>query len=370
MSSPHSPKRGKTLSSITPLADRSDGRPLRDHRHAASRSPPPRDEDPPVPHTREADVASGAADTEPPRVARFRFKSHSSSHRRSRRRERSGTLHEDHEEATGDATGHQRHRHHDDPSRPRRHHRRRHRRHRTRSPSPAPRPAQDHDPFAVPLDPDVAFRESLFDAMADDEGAAYWESVYGQPIHIYQATRAGPRGELERMTDEEYAAHVRQKMWEKTHAGLIEERARREREREARRKRDEEAAAIAAEMERSLRRGDERRKRRGWRERWEAYARRWAEWRGTDVEGIPWPVTERGGEKEREEAVRAFFVNGLRLEEVGEREFAARLKEERVRWHPDKMQQRLGGQMDVEVMREVTATFQVIDRLWNDTRGK
>ena len=35
-------------------------------------------------------------------------------------------------------------------------------------------------------DPEAAFRESLFDAMADDEGAAFWEGVYGQPIHVYE----------------------------------------------------------------------------------------------------------------------------------------------------------------------------------------
>ncbi|KAK0738385.1 hypothetical protein B0T18DRAFT_394684 [Schizothecium vesticola] len=210
--------------------------------------------------------------------------------------------------------------------------------------------------------------------MADDEGAAYWESVYGQPIHVYGPGPATTGGLLERMTEDEYAAHVRQKMWEKTHAGLVEERARRERERRAgdeeRRAGEAERARIRVEMERSLRRGEERRRRRGW----EGYLGRWKAWAGSGgggVEGIPWPVVEGKGEgKEREEAVRVFFVEGLGLEEVGEREFAARLKEERVRWHPDKMQQRLGGTVDEGVMREVTATFQVIDRLWNDTRGK
>ncbi|CAI4217990.1 unnamed protein product [Parascedosporium putredinis] len=87
--------------------------------------------------------------------------------------------------------------------------RRRRRRRRSRSPTP-PNPHEE-----PPLDPEAAFRESLFDAMADDEGAAYWEGVYGQPIHVYSNERDGPQGELERMTDDEYAAYVRQKMWEK-----------------------------------------------------------------------------------------------------------------------------------------------------------
>lgn len=68
-------------------------------------------------------------------------------------------------------------------------------------------------------------------------------------------------------------------------------------------------------------------------------------------------------------AVREFFVRGLGLDELGEKEFAARLKDERVRWHPDKVQQRLGGKVDDGVMRDVTAIFQVIDKLWSDTRS-
>ncbi|KAK3380093.1 hypothetical protein B0T24DRAFT_614145 [Lasiosphaeria ovina] len=225
--------------------------------------------------------------------------------------------------------------------------------------------------------------------MADDEGAAYWEGVYGQPIHVYAADRergsGGPGGELERMTDDEYAAYVRQKMWEKTHAGAIEERARRARERDAAQLRQEEGRRIQAEIERSLRRGEQRRKRRVWTDRWDGYLARWAAFAGAgggsvgvDVPqassgaaaaaGIPWPVDRADGAPVDEQSVRVFFVNGLGLDELGEKESAARLKDERVRWHPDKMQQRLGGHVDAATMRDVTAIFQAIDALWNDSR--
>lgn len=211
--------------------------------------------------------------------------------------------------------------------------------------------------------------------MADDEGAAYWEGVYGQPIHVYAQDRPGGAegdGELERMGDDEYAAYVRQRMWEKTHQGLLEERARRA-ERAARRARDAEAAArLTADMERSLRRGEERRAKKGWEESWDAYVRGWEAWDGTPAT-IPWPV--RGGRREDVEGglllVREFFVLGIdAVGEVGETEFLARLKDERVRWHPDKMQQKLGGRVDEGVMRGVTAVFQVVDKLWNDTRSR
>lgn len=288
------------------------------------------------------------------------------------------------------------------------HHRRRHRhKHRSAERKQEQQEEEEDDPFQdPPLSPDTAFRQSLFDAMADDEGAAYWEAVYGQPIHIYGpppgSGSGGGDGMLEQMTDEEYAAYVRQKMWEKTHEGLLEARARRERERERQAREEEERRAVQRELDRCLRRGEERRRRRAWRRRWETYLRRWREWEEEgkkmgkeqgegegEGEGpaarrpaIPcWPIAaandDDGGILEGEdgsgvgeihgEAVREFFVKGIGIDEVGE-EFAARLKEERVRWHPDKVQQRLGGKVDDRIMRSVTAVFQVIDDLWNDTR--
>ncbi|KAK3899816.1 NF-kappa-B inhibitor-like protein 1 [Staphylotrichum tortipilum] len=375
MESPRSPKRRRILSSINPpIQDMEDDAPRR-HRRERTMTP-----DNPAPRA-DGPLATDA-DTKPqhdddttapaPKPTKFRFKSKSSRSSRSRRDDGD---HDDHRKRR------RRHRHrrsdgednenenadnkHARTSHRSRHH---HRRRRHRSPTPPAPPPEDYqDP---PLSPTTAFRESLFDALADDEGAAYWQAVYGQPIHIYDpptATRTDDGATtLERMTDDEYAAYVRQKMWEKTHAGLLEARARREKEREERREKEADRARVDREMERCLRRGEERRRRRGWRERWEEYVGRWRKWEegGVGVEGIPWPWE---GDVDAE-TVRAFFVKGIGLEEVGEKDFAARLKEERVRWHPDKVQQRLGGKVEEKVMRDVTAIFQVVDALWNDTR--
>lgn len=259
------------------------------------------------------------------------------------------------------------------------HRRPRHRRSRRGDEDAAPAQGFADEGAGPALDPDAAFRESLFDAMADDEGAAYWEGIYGQPIHIYpQEVPNRETGELERMTDEEYAAHVRQKMWEKTHAGLMEEKARRAKRREERARRDREAEErmeeerrIQREVERSLKRGEERRRRREWAERFRDYGTGWESWDG-GADKIPWP-TKSGSRKDvDEEEVRAFFVRGLDLETLGEKEFAAKLKEQRVRWHPDKVQQRLGGRekADERVMKDVTMVFQVIDTLYDDIRPK
>ncbi|KAK8055457.1 hypothetical protein PG993_000684 [Apiospora rasikravindrae] len=350
------------------------------------------------------DRADSHTDAAPPKrhsdrkTTKFRFKSkHSSSHRSSRRRERDydddDRRHRDQEDRRrsersrdGREEEMKSKDNDDDPERELRrshhrsrrseHHKHRRRRHRRRTRTRSPTPPNPHEP--PPLDPEAAFRESLFDAMADDEGAAYWEGVYGQPIHVYANARPSAEGggELEQMTDDEYAAYVRQKMWEKTHQGLLEERARREEAKRAKDDKEAEARRLTRQMEESLRRGEERRRRRSWREKYEEYAAAWASWDGT-LEGMSWPVarnsssTTNGDRAEiSPETVRDFFVHGLDPIEIGESVFLAKLKEERFRWHPDKIQQRLGAGFDETVRRDVTAVFQIIDKLWSDIRAK
>lgn len=231
------------------------------------------------------------------------------------------------------------------------------------------------------VDPDVAFRESLFDAMADDEGAQFWEGVYGQPIHTYPDVKEGPTGELERMTDEEYTAFVRAKMYEKTHQHLIEEKARRdatkrERERLAREgaKEEREAEKFRRKVEESLRRGEERKSRKAWSEKWHAYIQKWEDLGkgGTTkiaIASIPWPV-ESGRRRDVElKEIERFFLQAPTAGQPTEAQLGKVLKVERVRWHPDKIQQKLGGQdVSEDVLQAVTAVFQVIDRMWSDVR--
>ena len=166
------------------------------------------------------------------------------------------------------------------------------------------------------------------------------------------------------MDDDEYAAYVRAKMWERSHEHIIQERARREEERKRKRAEEEEGRRWRVGVEEALRRGEERRKRNRWRGVWEGYLAGWEDGKGR----IVWPV-EGGkmgdvgcGEVER------FFrgvggVGGVDLGDV--------LKKERVRWHPDKMQQRAGERgVDGRTMKVVTAVFQVVDRLWTEMRER
>lgn len=363
-----SPKRRHILSSINQDAPEADAKPTKSARIENDYDETHRDE---KETSREASHGAertshsiqdddGGGDSTKPRRSRLKLKSNKPRRRRSRSRHRDDDKYDRRDR-------HDRRDHHDDhgehsqTSRSSRHHRRR--RHRHRSPTP-PNPFE-----AAPLDPEAAFRESLFDAMADDEGASYWESVYGQPIHVYSNEKVGQAGELEQMTDEEYAAYVRQKMWEKTHAGLLEERAKREEQRKQKKEEERKERKLHEEMEQSLRRGEERRQRKRWIEQWEEYTRAWAEWDGTP-ERLPWPVDGRQQKDINESDVRFFFVHGLDVKDAGEKSFAAKLKDERVRWHPDKVQQKLRGTVDGEIMKDVTAVFQIIDKLWTDLRPK
>ncbi|KAI9891702.1 MAG: hypothetical protein M1814_002452 [Vezdaea aestivalis] len=264
-----------------------------------------------------------------------------------------------------------------------RHH---HRHHRRKRPAPSPSPPPTGPP---PLSPSAAFRESLFDALADDEGAAYWEGVYGQPVHEYSNERVGPDGELERMSDEQYATFVRRRMWEKSTEGLREEM--RERKRESRR-REEIREERRREREEERRREHRKRKnepgvsgdwkeqprtdvtddwtrireqldrRKIYQDKWKALTTNPEAWKANPPASvIPWPVPTGRLVNVTPQAVETFLVSGT----SGDEDRNAMLKMERVRWHPDKMQQRFGAEkMSVQVSKAVTAVFQVVDQLW------
>lgn len=240
------------------------------------------------------------------------------------------------------------------------------------------------------LDPDTAFRESVLDALSDADGATYWQRVYGVDLSTIPRTKTDRvTGATERTTDDERVAYARRMIFESQKGPQIKEQERRRRkmdesrrhaeesrstEKERRERKERVRAAEAhrrmqEEIERSLRRGEERRKRTEMKTKFEEYSKRWSEWNGEQTT-IPWPTLtgKRRGITERD--IRSFLVRGLELKNVGAKEFLARLKEQRVRWHPDKMQQKMGGKDNVDktVMEDITMIFQVIDTLYDDTR--
>ncbi|KAJ5112660.1 hypothetical protein N7532_000705 [Penicillium argentinense] len=323
--------------------------------------------------------------TKSTRSKRFRFKDSDSKHSSSshRRRHHSRDRH-------GDRGHRHRSSHHSHRSK---------RRSRSRSPN-------SHDPRNSSLDAEAAFRESLFDALGDDEGAAYWESVYGQPIHHYAVPEVpkGPDGELERMDEEEYAAYVRARMWERTREGMLEaqEKLREERRQakmreNAARGRERERGAFERAMEESLRRGAERKKKKAWVGVWEEYLKCWEEIAkivqknqgptstgssesradestsgGTGPTSKPlrdllfWPVESGKRRDVSPESVEAFMKHAPPSGDL-----LSTLKVERVRWHPDKIQHRYGALgIDEKVIRSVTEVFQIVDRMWSEERER
>lgn len=184
------------------------------------------------------------------------------------------------------------------------------------------------------------------------------------------------------MTDEEYVTYVRAKMWEKSHQHIIEERKKREEERNRRKKRDEDSRQWEKGVEEALKRGEQRRRKARWKGRWDAYLKGWelftrqVEERDTEkpsVEAIrnriPWPVLSGLWSDVDQDEVERFYKHAPQMSGGGDE--GAMLKLERVRWHPDKVQQKAGtGCIDEETLRTVTAVFQIVDRIWSTTRAQ
>ncbi|EEP81461.1 predicted protein [Uncinocarpus reesii 1704] len=288
----------------------------------------------------------------------------------------------------------------------------RHRRHRSKRHKASRSEEETADP---PLSPNTAFRESLFDAMADDEGAAYWEGVFSQPIHTYpRPEKADGRGKLERMSDEEYAAYVRARMWEKTHQAVFEERERRRRAREAekesgkrsreQRRPETDREAFEKLVDESLRRGRERRDKKKktnmWVDIWGRYMESWKELDSMAQEAallknaeptiagpsphlrnlIVWPV-ESGKRRDITPQAVEYFLRNAPFNSTSSQgagsanppypDLLTALKTERVRWHPDKIKHRYGVLgMEEQLTKSATEVFQIVDKLWVEERSR
>ncbi|KAF2768026.1 hypothetical protein EJ03DRAFT_390071 [Teratosphaeria nubilosa] len=240
-------------------------------------------------------------------------------------------------------------------------------------------------------EPGDAFRDSLVDALADDEGAHYWESVYSQPIHVYtRPTVQNPKGELEEMSDEQYAEYVKAKMWEKKNPEILQAREKakqkqREEEEEKTRRREEFVRRKErAAWERAERKGarrfavdEEGETSKEYDAAWSRYLVAWDKLKhdllqqraetspGSEpapANRIPWPVLHRSKPVTRPN-IEAFMRNC-----PADKTRIQVWKAERVRWHPDKIQQRFGGKVEEGTMRLVTGVFQVVDTLYEEER--
>lgn len=162
------------------------------------------------------------------------------------------------------------------------------------------------------LGTDSAFRQKLFDAMAEDEPLDSLEAEYGFTVPSRWRNGTGTtyahagmaKSGLEAMEEEEYAEYVRRNMWRRTHRQEV--IAMEERDREAKRKERElkEARRKQREDERERkRRAEQREQKKAERERQghrEAYTAKWASLNASKAAApngahlqfsdIPWPV--------------------------------------------------------------------------------
>lgn len=286
-------------------------------------------------------------------------------------------------------------------------------------PSISASPQPEATPNNASIGPDDAFRESLFDAMADDEGAAYWEGVYGDSIHSYpRPSVKDDQGHLEKMTDDQYVEYVKAKMWEKKHPEILRERQMRE-EREqdetarkrkrrpvdeddeyeedfewvgneekgyerrytgARRSRPKTEEprrdkSFMSDVDAALARGAKRKEAKKWQQAWSSYQQRWTDLKSDSahlqgeelLKAIPWPVNTLSAKDVSKENVEDFFSNApLEDEELRTKT----LKDESVNWHPDRFQRRFGGSnVDAETLKLATSVFQTIYEMWERRRA-
>ncbi|KAJ2906847.1 hypothetical protein MKZ38_010345 [Zalerion maritima] len=233
---------------------------------------------------------------------------------------------------------------------------------------------------------DEAFAELVSDALDLPEGALVWERVFGEPISSFPYSENMPRAQ--------YVESVKRSLYEakktppqdlkdgdEDHRGWYKpkrEKSPREKEREVRDKRKaREDAEIMTRIQKLV---DEEQQRKLDLDRWARYLAAWRSWDGR-VETIPWPVVSGKREgvvgsgsdegvrgKGEGLEVRRWFVDDWETNKIGREEFVARLKGERVRWHPDRFCRRFGGQDRVqrELARDVTVVFQVLGQLWEE----
>jgi len=232
-----------------------------------------------------------------------------------------------------------------------------------------PRPHNDahsaeHHYGSQGFDHNTFFREALFESLRDAEAAQRWEYIYGQPLHVY------PRPES--MNDDMYVEYVKGMMWQNTQQHSEEQRARRRQERSWREERERLRAADRAYRARRAMRTNSRLDEEVYTSAqnvWDRYERAWAAAMNNSGNentqpAIPWPVMSGRYADVSQKHVEEFFYTAIPSTTT----LVTVLKAERVRWHPDKVQQKL-GKLDPETLQMVTAVFQEIDRLYSGLRS-
>lgn len=215
-------------------------------------------------------------------------------------------------------------------------------RHRSEQHFAADDPSLYDDSIFGTRDPEAHFRESLFDAMADDEGADYWQGYYGEPIHTYKR----PTDVMNEMSDDAYAEYVRQEMWKKKHE---KENAKRRKDKRHAKERDKEWEAKREEQSREAQQREQSRQTAALAARWSTYLREMQ-----DRQRIPWPVVSAEMSDVVDKNVVQFF-------HAAPGDLGVTIRKMKVFWHPDKARQRWGDLVTEHAAAKITLISQIVN---------
>ncbi|KAK9761446.1 hypothetical protein K7432_013645 [Basidiobolus ranarum] len=220
--------------------------------------------------------------------------------------------------------------------------------------------------------PDLDWQQHFFDVMAEDEGQDRWDNYFEH------RNWRGNGNKIDTLDDEEYREYVVSGMYARRHAAEIEEKKRRDEARKAR-KRDREEARKKWEKEESKLRDERLRKREIRREvemeqaRKEYYSR-WGQVKLDKDElnffSIPWPTAEVS---EKALSSDTFTISSLRefflSPNITSTEQRKIVRQEQLRWHPDKFTQVFGerfsnGKERHIIQKSVQSISQALNELW------
>lgn len=204
----------------------------------------------------------------------------------------------------------------------------------------------------IPKAEEENFIERLHDAMADDEGAAYWEEFYAQPIHTTERPE-------DAMDDDEYAAYIRRGMWERRHKAQFDNR---EKASQSQHSKDRCVPEQEVSLDSQTQINKEVLK-----ESWTIYLRAWEakDRRPWTIDTVPWPVVSGSSIDISASSIKTFFTFAGDLETIAKQEL-------RRRWHPDKFSQKNSGALKLLgdeslIMSKVTLVAQLLNEIRSDT---